>query len=129
MASELGKTIAEARRRRGWSQARLAEEAGLSIDWVRQVEQGRIESPRLAMVEVAANALGVKIDALVTGELPPLAGTAPITQRSAAHTQALDFSRIALESMTEEKAIQAQHMLRVLMAMSDDEFQNPKGKE
>jgi transcriptional regulator with XRE-family HTH domain len=54
------------RRARGLSQTDLAERAGISIDSLRNWEQGRV-LPRIDAAHRLARALGVSIDALVEG--------------------------------------------------------------
>lgn len=57
MVSELGAAIGRLRRLAGFTQAQLAETAGLSIGLVRDLEQGRTRSPRWDSIEALAGAL------------------------------------------------------------------------
>ncbi|OON82212.1 helix-turn-helix domain-containing protein [Streptomyces tsukubensis] len=53
----MGERIAHLRHRRGLTQEQLAERAGVSVDVVRKLEQGRRRSARLATVNALARAL------------------------------------------------------------------------
>ena len=53
------------RRSRGFSQQILATRAGLSIDEIRSIEQGRIPNPGVLIVVRIAGALNVPIDELL----------------------------------------------------------------
>ena len=57
--SELGAAIGRFRRLAGLTQAQLADAAGLSVGLVRDLEQGRTQSPRWDSVEALACALGL----------------------------------------------------------------------
>jgi DNA-binding SARP family transcriptional activator len=59
LVSELGAVIGRFRRLSGLTQAQLADAAGLSVGLVRDLEQGRTESPRWDSVEALAGALGL----------------------------------------------------------------------
>jgi transcriptional regulator with XRE-family HTH domain len=52
------------REAKGWSQARLAEEAGVSREYIARLETGRHDPP-LSRVEKLANALKVSIGRLL----------------------------------------------------------------
>ena len=62
-------TIAERlrneRTRRGWSQADLARNAGVSQATISRIEEGKVRSPRLGVLRKLASALLVTIDSLV----------------------------------------------------------------
>lgn len=51
-ARALGRAVARARTRRRWSQALLAEKAGVSVDVLRAVEQGRLGTAIGAVIAV-----------------------------------------------------------------------------
>jgi predicted ATPase/DNA-binding XRE family transcriptional regulator len=53
--------IAALRERRGWTQERLAEESGLSVRTIRNLELGVVQNPRRSSVDLLAQALGVEI--------------------------------------------------------------------
>jgi transcriptional regulator with XRE-family HTH domain len=61
----MGDRIAELRLRRGLSQEALAERAGLSVDVVRKLEQGRRTSARLATINALARVLDTEPSFLV----------------------------------------------------------------
>jgi len=65
--STLGGRIREARRDRGMTQEALAAAAGVSVDLVSKLEQGRRQSARLTTLAKIANALDVQISDLVDG--------------------------------------------------------------
>lgn len=60
----LGEAIRAKRRRRRWSQERLAEEADLSTVFISRVERGK-ESPSVDSLVKIARALGVRARELV----------------------------------------------------------------
>ena len=61
----IGDRIARLRYRRGLTQEQLAEHAGLSVDIVRKLEQGRRQTARLATINALARALDVEPSVLV----------------------------------------------------------------
>src|SRR5205814_10400801 len=63
--SGIGDRIARLRRRRDLTQERLAEQAGLSVDIVRKLEQGVRRTARLATLNALARALDVEPSVLV----------------------------------------------------------------
>lgn len=66
-ATEVGSAIARRREAKGWTQAQLAEAAGLSQPYVSQVEAGTRE-PSLVVLRDLAKALGVTVDELLREE-------------------------------------------------------------
>mgnify|MGYP001604688584 CR=1 FL=1 len=68
-AKRFGRNLFLARRRRGYSQARLATRAALSVDGVQKIELGK-RSPRLATILALADALGVAPCELLKGLRP-----------------------------------------------------------
>lgn len=72
----LGERICLLRRRRGWSQAELAEQINVSASAVGMYEQGRRE-PALDVAVALSRTLGVSVDYLLTGRpLTPQDGEA-----------------------------------------------------
>ena len=57
--SSVGRTVVAIRERRMWTQARLAEEAGVSPTTVSGLESGRISRPHFGTLRKLAGALGV----------------------------------------------------------------------
>ncbi len=53
------------RNKKGWSQEKLAREAGISYQAVIKIERGYIRSPRLDTILKIAKALGVSLDDLI----------------------------------------------------------------
>jgi transcriptional regulator with XRE-family HTH domain len=66
--STVGRKLAGIRERRMWTQARLAEEAGVSPTTVSGIESGRILRPRFGTLRKLARALGVDPEELLSGE-------------------------------------------------------------
>ena len=63
----MGERIAQLRRMRGLSQAKLASALGLSTSTIAMYEQGRRE-PSVSIIITLASTLGVTIDYLLTGQ-------------------------------------------------------------
>jgi transcriptional regulator with XRE-family HTH domain len=68
----LGRTLRRLRRLADLTQEELAERAGVSVDVVRQLEQGRKHSARLPTLHALANGLGVELTTLL-GDPPAVA--------------------------------------------------------
>jgi transcriptional regulator with XRE-family HTH domain len=74
--STIGRKLVVTRERRMWTQARLADEAGVSPTTVSGIESGRISRPHFGTLRKLARALGVEPEALVSppgseeGEVP-----------------------------------------------------------
>ena len=60
----LGCSIARLRKIRGWTQAELAEKAGLSAGYIAAIEEGR-SRPSLKALAVIVKALGTSLDELL----------------------------------------------------------------
>ena len=60
----IGKQIKELRKKKGWSQQKLAEESGLSFNTITRIEQGIGDSPTLKTLVKLADTLGVGLDEL-----------------------------------------------------------------
>ena len=63
----IGRNVAGTREGRMWTQARLAEEAGVSPTTVSGIETGRIPRPHFGTLRKLARALGVEPESLVAG--------------------------------------------------------------
>lgn len=62
----MGRRIAECRERRGWTQKKLAEEAGISVTFLSEVENDRRAIGSAGLLGVA-DALGASVDYLLKG--------------------------------------------------------------
>ena len=65
MSSAYLKNLKKLRKKKGWSQEKLAGESGISYQTLIKIEQGRIKNPRLDTLIKLAKALGVSIDKLL----------------------------------------------------------------
>jgi len=65
MSSRYLKNLPKLRKKKGWSQERLAREAGISYNTLIKIERGGIKNPRLETLIKLAKTLGVSIDKLV----------------------------------------------------------------
>jgi transcriptional regulator with XRE-family HTH domain len=74
----IGRRLGAIRERRMWTQARLAEEAGVSPTTVSGIESGRISRPRFGTLRKLAGALGVEPEELVSST-DAVEGDAPST--------------------------------------------------
>ncbi|MFJ5156598.1 helix-turn-helix domain-containing protein [Streptomyces sp. NPDC088353] len=76
MANEhLGRTLRRLRRLAALTQEELAERSGVSVDVIRQLEQGRKHSARLPTLHALANGLGVELTTLLGDPPPAVAAT------------------------------------------------------
>lgn len=66
--------------RRGWTQERLAQESGLSRNYIADIESGRSANPSRAALRGLARALGVTPSELIELEPPGADGPAPIPE-------------------------------------------------
>ena len=60
----LGQSIRRARRARGWSQAKLASDAGLSPSTISKLESGKLQGMRLYTLARIVAALNIEIEIL-----------------------------------------------------------------
>ncbi|MFJ2813833.1 helix-turn-helix domain-containing protein [Streptomyces sp. NPDC091279] len=75
MATEdLGRTLRRLRRLASLTQEELAERSGVSVDVIRQLEQGRKHSARLPTLHALANGMGVELTTLL-GDPPAVSST------------------------------------------------------
>ena len=68
----LADRLRAARLRKGWSQAKLAEESGVSQQLISKLERGEAQATKEG--PALAGALGMSLDELVLGQPPRLAG-------------------------------------------------------
>lgn len=59
------KNLAKIRKEKGWSQEKLAQEAGISYNTLIKIERKGIKNPKIETVIKLAKALGVTLDDLV----------------------------------------------------------------
>ena len=59
------KNLKKLRNKKGWSQEKLAREAGISYIALVKIERGMIKNPKLETLIKLSKALGVSIDKLV----------------------------------------------------------------
>ncbi|WP_423247494.1 helix-turn-helix domain-containing protein [Streptomyces decoyicus] len=83
----LGKTIAKARRRKGWPQRDLAAMIGRSESWVSQVERDVIPVNSLDALRQISDALGISLAELLAAAPP---GPAPVSTRRRASSARVD---------------------------------------
>jgi len=61
----IAKRLKELRKKAGWSQQKLAEEAGLSYNTITKIEQGAATKPTIQTMIKIADAFKISIDELV----------------------------------------------------------------
>ena len=59
------KNLKKYRTKKGWSQERLAREAGISYNTLIKIERGGIKNPKIETIIKLAKALGITLDDLV----------------------------------------------------------------
>jgi len=62
------KNLAKIRKEKGWSQEKLAQEAGISYNTLIKIERGGIKNPKIETVIKLAKALNVSMDVLIGRE-------------------------------------------------------------
>ncbi len=75
--ADLGNVILQRRKALGWDQARLAHEAGVSRQWIIEIEKGKPRA-ELQLVLRALNVLGIELDASARDVSPPAASDQPL---------------------------------------------------
>lgn len=65
MSSSYLKNLKTFRKKKGWSQEKLAREAGISYQTLIKIEQGRIKNPKLETLIKLAKALKISLDRLI----------------------------------------------------------------
>ena len=58
------KNLAKIRKQKGWSQEKLAQEAGISYNTLIKIERGGIANPKIETVIKLAEALNISVDEL-----------------------------------------------------------------
>lgn len=87
MSHRLQESVGRARKQRGWSQRRLADEAGVAIETVRKLESDR-PWVSLALLERVATALEVPV-AMLLNDGRPLVGWGSLSETEQTLVQAL----------------------------------------
>ena len=59
------KNLKQLRKKKCWTQEKLAQESGISFHTLIKIERGNIKSPRLETLMKLAKALGVSLDDLI----------------------------------------------------------------
>ena len=59
------KNLAKLRKEKGWSQEKLAQEAGISYNTLIKIERGGIKNPKIETVVRLATALNVNIEKML----------------------------------------------------------------
>ena len=59
------KNLSKVRKEKGWTQEKLAQEAGISYNTLIKIERNGIKNPKIETVIRLAAALGIGIDGLV----------------------------------------------------------------
>ena len=70
MMLDLAEHLKRLRKKRGWTQQKLAEEAGMSYVIITKIEQGVSKEPTILSMVKLADALGVSLDELVRRTSP-----------------------------------------------------------
>jgi transcriptional regulator with XRE-family HTH domain len=67
----LGRNLKRLRAARGWSQPELAKRSGVSLGFVRSLEQGHRRESTVGYAQALARALGVTVDDLLREDAAP----------------------------------------------------------
>ena len=123
--TDLAGKVAQARKRKGWTQEQLAEHIGMSVDWVRKVEGGRSRRPQYDSLLRTASALDLEPTELIPGYKGAPIGEVeylPLEQ-----VESINASLRSLRKMSPEGLRAAEKFLETFARMDEDEFQNKKG--
>lgn len=118
--NSVGLALQKARKDKGWTQQELAERADISVDWVRSLEIGRTENPRMNTLNKAAAALGVSADSLIRGVPEPLGDGMSNQYMTPEHMQALNAAFLTLQRLSLRRLKAAQEFLEVFARMDED---------
>jgi transcriptional regulator with XRE-family HTH domain len=70
MKPSLPDSLRRARKTAGWTQQKLAQEAGLSLVVITKIEQGVTKDPAMSSLVKMADAMGLSIDDLIGRPIP-----------------------------------------------------------
>ncbi len=101
----LGKRIAYARKRKGWSQNRLEKAAKLSLGMASRLEHDERAPTPDTLIKVSS-ALGVRVDWLLTG-VAPMEVEEPASARSDRIPNRAEAARLARDDGVSEAAIRS----------------------
>ncbi len=63
------KNLAKIRKQKGWSQEKLAQEAGISYNTLIKIERNGIKNPKIETVIKLAKALDISVDELIAKQI------------------------------------------------------------
>jgi transcriptional regulator with XRE-family HTH domain len=116
LRAELGRRLHDRRASQGRTLASVAMQAGLSVPYVANLENGR-GNPTLASLHRLAGALGAPLSELVAEE-EPAAGPAALPESLAKFSQGARFRQEALRLAAEQKVTLAEVRHQLLTAMA-----------
>jgi transcriptional regulator with XRE-family HTH domain len=70
MSHSVNDSLRRARKAAGWTQQKLAQEAGISLVVITKIEQGFTKDPAMSSLVKMADAMGLSIDALIGRTVP-----------------------------------------------------------
>ena len=120
--SSLRKVLVGLRTEKGWSQAKLAEEAGVSVDWVKKVETGRTAAPYTTTLRKVADALGVPASELT--EAVQYGQSRRAMQPHPEQSEDLMASFMGLQRLTPRRLRETRRMIEMFADMDEQEFQS-----
>jgi transcriptional regulator with XRE-family HTH domain len=117
LRAELGRRLHDRRASQGRTLASVAMQAGLSVPYVANLENGR-GNPTLASLHRLAGALGVPLSELVAGEEGPAAEPAALPESLARFSQGTRFRQETRRLAAEQKVTLAEVRHQLLTAMA-----------
>ncbi len=112
LAASFARQLRAARQARGWTQAELAERAGIAVEVCGRLERGRV-LPRADTLVRLAMVLGVSTDALL-GQAPASGGS---LERTAAEPEAEYSGRPELRRLVRRLGEETPRTIRLLDAL------------
>lgn len=117
----MGKAIAALRKEQHLTQQELAQRSGVSLEWVRGVEQGRVQNPRMPFVIRVADVLGVDPVKLASGDMVRQDARASPTL-SADQIQSINASLATMQRLSPRRLADVQKMIEFFAALDEDDF-------